>query len=142
MIILRMLALAPFLAQASEPPTYLVLIKEARDGKDAQSSSVLVQERMKGDIKSTLSDNSGIYFEVVVAAGKGDKLSLDYRFKDTSHRQTVEIAKTAVALKSGATETTNLKDSGGNDITLKVTITRLGQATEKGEREQKLRSRE
>lgn len=109
---------------AADPPIYQVVLKVQKAGKDVGSSSVTVMEGQKGDVRSVLEDSTGTYFDVTVTSGSKDKLSMDYHFKDKTDKQSIEIGKTKVALVSGGTEKSELKDSSGNDISLQITVSK------------------
>lgn len=125
LIQLALLAVVSLTARAAEPSAYTVIVQEERAGKKVESSSLVILERQKGNIRKASQNDSGTNFDVLVVPDKDGKLLVDYRFTETLNKKSVEIAKTAVPLSLGASETTHLQDSTGNDLTLKITVTKV-----------------
>lgn len=108
---------------AANKPIYQVVYHLSEKGKIIKSSSVIIEEGQAGEVKS----DSGAESEslaVTVKPSSTKFLSVDYRYKNVKAGKSIELAKTAVALTPGSSETNDFKDSSGNDFQLKITVTK------------------
>ena len=108
---------------AASKPVYQVVYHLSEKGKVIKSASVIIEEGKAGEVKSQ-ADAELESLAVTVKPASENTLLVDYRYKSAKNGKSIELAKTAVALASGASETTDFKDSSGNDFQLKVTVTK------------------
>jgi hypothetical protein len=120
LILLLMTSLGVF---AANKPAYQVDYHLSEKGKVIGSSRLIIEEGVGGQIR-TGSDADFNSMAVTVKPSTANLLSVDYRFKSMKNGKSIELAKTAVALAPGASETNDFKDSSGNGFELKITVTK------------------
>lgn len=124
LIILFFAGLASTGSLAAEGSAYQVVYRHSEKGKVVHSGSLILLEDQRGELKSGSGSDIETLSAIVKPSADKQHLLVDYHFKEVKDGKTFEFGKGAVALSPGETDANDVKDAGGRDFELKVTVSK------------------